>query len=62
MDLALQHCGFNAQTRQYLIGQGFDSPDALLLASESDLDTIARAITRAPPRGMAQVAMPFIAL
>lgn len=62
MDLALQHCGFNAQTRQYLIQQGFDSPDALLLASESDLDTIARAISRTPPRGMAQVAMPFIAL
>jgi hypothetical protein len=33
-----------------------------LLASESDLDSIARAVARTPPRGGANVSMPFIAL
>ena len=62
MEAALRLCGFNAGTVQYLIAQGFASPDDLLLASESDLDSIARAIARTPPRGGANVSMPFIAL
>ena len=33
-----------------------------MLASESDLDLIARSIARTPPRGAGNVTMPFIAL
>ena len=62
MEDALRLCGFNAGTIQYLIAQGFASPDDLLLASESDLDSIARAVSRTPPRGGANVSMPFIAM
>jgi hypothetical protein len=62
MEDALELCGFNAQTTQYLIDQGFATPNDLLLASESDLESIARAVARNPPRGMAQVNMPFIAV
>ena len=62
MEDALGLCGFNAATIQFLITQGFVTPDDLLLASESDLDSIARAIARTPPRGGAKVTMPFIAL
>ena len=62
MDLALQHCGFNAQIVQYLVNQGFATPSDLLLASESDLESIARAVARNPPRNMQQVNMSFIAL
>ena len=62
MEDALRLCGFNAGTIQYLIAQGFASPDDLLLASESDLDSIARAVARTPPRGGANVTMPFIAM
>ena len=50
MELALQRCGFNATTVRYLLGQGFASPYDLMLASESDLDLIARSIARTPPR------------
>jgi hypothetical protein len=64
MEAALILCGFNAATAQYLIDQGFNSPEALLLATEADLDTIARNVTRTPPRveGGGTVLMPFIAL
>ena len=61
MNFALQRCGFNAPTVQYLIGQGFATPSDLRLASESDLDSIARGIARTPPRGAGNVTMPFIA-
>jgi hypothetical protein len=64
MNNALKRCGFNSQTIQYVINQGFASPADLLLASESDLDSIACSVARNPPRGPGgnQVAMPFIAL
>jgi hypothetical protein len=64
MDEALQRCGFNPQTIRYLISQGFVSPADLLLATESDLDTMARTVARNPPRGPGgnQVIMPFISL
>ena len=62
MENALELCGFNAQTTQYLISQGFATPNDLLLASESDLESIARAVARNRPRGMPQVNMPFIAV
>jgi hypothetical protein len=64
MEAALMLCGFNAATAQYLIDQGFITPEALLLATEADLDTIARNVTRTPPRveGGGTVTMPFIAL
>ena len=64
MEAALMLCGFNAATAQYLIDQGFNTPEALLLATEADLDTIARNVTRTPPRveGGGTVNMPFIAL
>ena len=62
MEDALELCGFNAQTTQYLISQGFATPNDLLLASESDLESIARAVARNRPRGMPQVNMPFIAV
>ena len=62
MDEALQRCGLNAATVQYLIAQGFAAPGDLRLASESDLDNIARTIARTPPRGAGNVSIPFIAL
>ena len=62
MNDALQRCGLNAATVQYLINQGFATPSDLRLASESDLDTIARTVNRTPPRGAGNVTFPFIAL
>ena len=64
MNDALQRCGFNAATVNYLIGQGFVSPSDLRLASEKDLDTMAASVARNPPRGAGgnNVSMPFIAL
>jgi hypothetical protein len=62
MEEALQRCGLNAATVQYLIGQGFATPSDLRLASESDLDNIARTVARTPPRGAGNVTIPFIAL
>ena len=60
---ALMLCGFNAATVQYFIDQGLKTPEELLLTTETDLDTIARNVTRTPPNmeGGETVAMPFIA-
>jgi predicted RNA-binding protein YlxR (DUF448 family) len=63
MDDALQLCGFNAETSRFLIEQGFKSPEDLLLATESELDTVARNVSRSPPRGGGgNIIMPFIAM
>ncbi|KAI2506532.1 hypothetical protein MHU86_7942 [Fragilaria crotonensis] len=62
MENALELCGFNAQTIRYLISQGFNSPDDLLLATESELNSMATSVARNPPRNMAQINMPFMAL
>ncbi|KAI2496607.1 hypothetical protein MHU86_17935 [Fragilaria crotonensis] len=62
MENALELCGFNAQTIRYLISQGFNSPDDLLLATESELNSMATSVMRNPPRNMAQINMPFMAL
>ena len=62
MNDALQMCGFNADTARFLIDQGFNSPVDLLLATESELDAIARDISRTPPRGGGNIVMPFIAM
>ncbi|KAI2494735.1 hypothetical protein MHU86_19772 [Fragilaria crotonensis] len=62
MNAALQRCGFNAPTVTWLIAQGFSTPNDLMLATESDLDSIARSIARSAPRGAGNVTMPFIAV
>jgi hypothetical protein len=62
MENAFELCGFNAQTIRYLIGQGFNSPDDLLLATESELNSMATSVARNPPRNMVQINMPFMAL
>ena len=63
MEEARQLCGFNAVPVLYLVAQGFATPDNLLLASEGDLDTIARTVAQTPPRGGGgTMTMPFIAL
>ena len=62
MNAALQRCGFIVPTVTWLISQGFATPNDLLLASESDLDSISRSIARSPPRGAGNVTMPFIAV
>jgi hypothetical protein len=62
MNAALQRCGFNAPTVTWLIAQGFATPNDLMLATESDLDSIARSIARSAPRGAGNVTMPFIAV
>jgi hypothetical protein len=62
MENALELCGFNAQTIRYLIGQEFNSPDDLLLATESELNSMATSVARNPHRNMVQVNMPFMAL
>jgi hypothetical protein len=62
MNFALQRCGFNAPTVQYLIGQGFATSSDLRLASKLDLNSIARGIARTPPCGAGNVTMPFIAV
>ncbi len=58
MENALELCGFNAQTIRYLIGQGLNSPDDLLLATESELNSMATSVARNPHRNM----VPFMAL
>jgi predicted RNA-binding protein YlxR (DUF448 family) len=64
MEAALMLCGFNAATAAYLVDQGFTTPEELLLATEADLDVIARDVARTPPRieGGGTVTMPFIAM
>ncbi|KAI2496079.1 hypothetical protein MHU86_18451 [Fragilaria crotonensis] len=62
MNAALQRCGFNALTVTWLIAQGFATPNDLMLATESDLDSIARSVARSAPRGAGNVTMPFIAV
>jgi hypothetical protein len=62
MEDALELCGFNAQTIRYLVTQGFTTPNNLLLATESELNSMAMSVARNPPRNMPQVNMPFMAL
>ena len=62
MEDALEICGFNAQTIQYLIGQGFTSPESLLLASEPELTSMATSVARNHPRNLPHVSMPFMAM
>ncbi|KAI2496601.1 hypothetical protein MHU86_17929 [Fragilaria crotonensis] len=62
MNAALQRCGFNAPTVTWLIAQRFATPNDLMLATESDLDSIARSVARSAPRGAGNVTMPFIAV
>ena len=62
MKNALRRCGFNVATAQDLINQGFETPEKLLLASESDFDLVARTVARTPPPGAGNVTMPFIAV
>jgi hypothetical protein len=62
MEQAFQRCGFYATTVRYLLDQRFASPNDLMLASESQLDLIARFIARTSPREAGNVTMPFIAL
>ena len=62
MEDALELCGFNAQTIRYLFTQGFTTPNDLLLATESELNSMAMSVARNPPRNMPQVNMPFMAL
>jgi hypothetical protein len=52
----------NALTIRYLVNEGFATPGDLLLATESDLNSIATSVVRNPPRCMPQVSMPFMAL
>jgi uncharacterized membrane protein YdfJ with MMPL/SSD domain len=54
MEDALILCGFNAATARYLMGQGFVTPEELLLATEADLDTIARNVARSPHVSMVE--------
>ena len=62
MEGALELCGFNAQTTRYLIAQGFVTPNDLLLATESELNSMSTSVARNPPRGMPQVNITFMAL
>jgi hypothetical protein len=62
MEDALELCGFNAQIIRYLINQGFTTPGDLLLAADSELNSIATSVARNPPRNMSQVNMLFMAL
>lgn len=59
MDLALERCGFTTETATHLIAQGFDAPERLLLASEEDIDSLARTVNRNAPAP--NVSMPFLA-
>jgi hypothetical protein len=61
-DALVALCGFNAQTIRYLVNQGFATPGDLLLATESELNSIATSVARNPPRNMPKVNMPFMAL
>jgi hypothetical protein len=62
MEDALELCGLNAQTIRYLVTQGFTTPNDLLLATESELNSMAMSVARNPPRNIPQVNMPFMAL
>jgi len=58
MEDAIQRCGFTPETAEYLIQQGFDSPERLLLASDSDIESLARTVNRSAPAP--NVSMPFL--
>ena len=46
---ALQRCGFNLATSDFIMGQGYDSPEELLSVSEDDLDLMIKSASRHPP-------------
>lgn len=61
MEEAIQRCGFTAATAEWLIEQGFETTSDLLAASESDIDTLARNLSR-HPHPDPDVKMPFMAV
>jgi len=61
MNNAIQRCGFTAATAAWLVEQGFETTSDLLAASESDIDTLARNLSR-HPHPNADVRMPFMAV
>ena len=56
---ALVRCGFNNQTSNFLIAQGFASPADLLLVKDSDIDVMIRNSSRNMPDN---VQFPFLAV
>lgn len=46
MDIALNLCGFSPETCGWLIDQGLESPGDLLVATEDDIDNLARTVGR----------------
>ena len=61
MEKSLVLSGFNAQTIRCLVNQGFATPGNLLLATESELNSIATSVAGNPPRNIPQVNMAFMA-
>lgn len=61
MRAALQRCGFNVATANYIIAQGFETSDDLLLVSENDISTMVRNSVRGN-NVPATVTFPFLAV
>ena len=56
---ALQRCGFNLATSDFIMEQGYDSPEELLNVSEDDLDLMIRSASRHPPPDVTFPSLPF---
>ena len=56
---ALQRCGFNLATSDFIMGQGYDSPEELLSVSEDDLDLMIKSASRHPPADVQFPSLPI---
>lgn len=56
---ALQRCGFNLATSDFIMEQGYDSPEELLNVSEDDLDLMIKSASRHPPPDVTFPSLPI---
>jgi hypothetical protein len=56
---AIQRCGFNLATSDFIMQQGYDSPEELLNVSEDDLDLMIRSASRHPPPDVTFPSLPI---
>ena len=56
---ALQRCGFNLATSDFIMEQGYDSPKELLNVSEDDLDLMIKSASRHPPPDVTFPSLPI---
>jgi hypothetical protein len=59
MRAALVRCGLSVATANYLMGQGYDSLDELLMTSQTDLDNMVKNVIKSAPEN---VSFPSVAI